>query len=113
VPAESPRLDAELTVVVPVLGPERAAGLTVEGERGDLPPRGVVVGAHVALQRELLVEPRVRRRRVEQSEDAEQSEDGTPFRWLAEGGAMRLCTRGGGVTTDLFIVAMRWWARVL
>jgi hypothetical protein len=93
--------------VVPVLGPERAAGLTVEGERG------VVVGAHVALQRELLVEPRVRRRRVEQSEDAEQSEDGTPFRWLAEGGAMRLCTRGGGVTTDLFIVAMRWWARVL
>jgi hypothetical protein len=76
--------------VVPVLGPERAAGLTVEGERGDLPPRGVVVGAHVALQRELLEEPRVRRRRshssrAEQSEGAQQSEDdGTPRRHGSE-----------------------------
>ena len=68
-------LDAELAVEVPLAGPEGAAGLLVQDQRRHLLALRVVVRTHVAVRRELLVQPRVRRRRRGRGQES-QGHDG-------------------------------------
>jgi|UniRef100_A0A804RG34 hypothetical protein len=75
---DQPHLDAELPVQVLLPRAEGAAGLLRQDQRRHLLPLRVVVRAHVALRRELLVQPRVRRRRGGQESQSEEQGHGTP-----------------------------------